>query len=438
MISTKFNAKLRYAVLLALGIAANPAHAVFQVQCPGDTNTTVNGGDATWNSPGEVRPDPNGAAPGTTKCMHLTGGDAFVKMADGTVMYSFGFANLTGIASLPANNNLIQSNGLFAAQWPSPTIALDEGDRFYLTLSNIGMTLRPDLFDPHSVHFHGFPNASAYFDGEPESTFGVNMGASTTYFYNVREPGTYMYHCHVEAAEHMQMGMLGNLYVHPAQNGQNFGGFSNFVFNDGDGSTGYSTGMEFPLQLGSADSKFRESNYKVQLAPGVYVFARMKDDYAQINGRGYPDTVTPIDNPDISNMMPQVAKLPAGGPAPAQANVKITQKMGSKVVANAGQKILLRLSSLSVTAFYTVTASGLPLQVVGQGAKILRGAGELTGPDLYYKTSSVTLGGGEANEILVDTTGIASGTYFLYTTNLNSLSNGNEDNGGMMTEIQIL
>lgn len=433
MISTKFNAKLRYAVLLALGIAANPAHAVFQVQCPGDT---VNG-DATWTG-AEVRPDPNGAAPGTTKCMHLTGGDAFVKMADGTVMYSFGFANLTGIASLPATNNLIQSNGLFAAQWPAPTIALDEGDRVYLTLSNIGMTLRPDLFDPHSVHFHGFPNASAYFDGEPESTFGVNMGASTTYFYNVREPGTYMYHCHVEAAEHMQMGMLGNLYVHPAQNGQNLGGFNNFVFNDGDGSTGYSTGMEFPLQLGSADSKFRESNYKVQLAPGVYAFARMKDDYAQINGRGYPDTVTPIDNPDISNMMPQVAKLPAGGPAPAQANVKITQKMGSKVVANAGQKILLRLSSLSVTAFYTVTASGLPLQVVGQGAKILRGAGELTGPDLYYKTSSVTLGGGEANEILVDTTGIASGTYFLYTTNLNSLSNGNEDNGGMMTEIQIL
>ena len=27
-----------------------------------------------------------------------------------------------------------------------------------------------------------------------------------------------MYHCHVEAAEHMQMGMLGNLFVRPRQN----------------------------------------------------------------------------------------------------------------------------------------------------------------------------------------------------------------------------
>ncbi len=46
------------------------------------------------------------------------------------------------------------------------------------------------------------------------------MGASLTYFYNLVDPGTFMYHCHVEATEHMQMGMLGNLYVRPAQNRQ--------------------------------------------------------------------------------------------------------------------------------------------------------------------------------------------------------------------------
>jgi len=80
------------------------------------------------------------------------------------------------------------------------------------------MIMRPDLFDPHSVHFHGFPNASAVFDGLPESAVVINMGATLTYFYNLVEPGTFLYHCHVEATEHMQMGMLGNLYVRPAQN----------------------------------------------------------------------------------------------------------------------------------------------------------------------------------------------------------------------------
>ena len=48
------------------------------------------------------------------------------------------------------------------------------------------------------------------------------MGASITYYYNIVEPGTFMYHCHVEATEHMQMGMLGNLYVHPQQDGASY------------------------------------------------------------------------------------------------------------------------------------------------------------------------------------------------------------------------
>jgi len=61
-----------------------------------------------------------------------------------------------------------------------------------------------------------------------------------------------MYHCHVEATEHMQMGMLGNLYVRPAQNGQSFGGYTQFVYNDADGSTGYD--VEVPIQIGSMDS----------------------------------------------------------------------------------------------------------------------------------------------------------------------------------------
>ena len=49
----------------------------------------------------------------------------------------------------------------------------------------------------------------------------------------------------------------------------------------------------------------------------------------------------------------------------------------------------------------------------------------------------MTLGGGEAADVLIDTTGVAPGTYLLYSTNLEALSNGAEDFGGMMTEIVI-
>ena len=136
---------------------------------------------------------------------------------------------------------------------------------------------------------------------------------------------------------------------------------------------------------------------------------------------GSPPPVTPVSDPDPG---------------------KVSQKVSSLVTATAGQKILLRLSNLSVTNLYTVTALGLPMRVVGVGAHILRGpdpdgAGPLKGKDLYYDTASVTLGGGEAADVIIDTAGVAPGTYFLYTTNLNYLSNNTEDFGGMMTEIVI-
>jgi len=39
--------------------------------------------------------------------------------------------------------------------------------------------------------------------------------------------------------------------------------------------------------------------------------------------------------------------------------------------------------------------------------------------------------------VILDTAGLAPGTYLLYTTNLNYLSNDKQDLGGMMTEILI-
>ena len=127
----------------------------------------------------------------------------------------FGFADVTGI---PAAQ--VMQVGTLAHEFAAPPIVLDQGDEFYLTLTNVGMAKRPDLFDPHTVHYHGFPQSSNIYDGLPESGLSINMGASLTYYYLNNEPGTYMYHCHVEATEHMQMGMLGSLYVRPAQNGQ--------------------------------------------------------------------------------------------------------------------------------------------------------------------------------------------------------------------------
>jgi hypothetical protein len=104
------------------------------------------------------------------------------------------------------------------------------------------------------------------------------------------------------------------------------------------------------------------------------------------------------------------------------------------ITANQGKRILLRLSNLNVTEFYTLASLGIPMQIVGKDAKLLRGP---DGKNLYYQTNSVTLGSGESVDIIFDTQNVTPGQYFLYTTNLNYLSNNTEDFGGMMTEIVI-
>jgi FtsP/CotA-like multicopper oxidase with cupredoxin domain len=381
------------------------------VQCPEDTDKD-----------GVLPPyDPDDVDNPKVQCISLTGGDGWVTMADGRELYIFGFSDVSAVPSAE-----ILNVGVFRANSPAPTIRTRQKDRLFLTLTNVGTFQRPDLFDPHTVHYHGFPNASAIFDGLPESAVAVNQQASITYFYNNVEPGTYMYHCHVEATEHMQMGMLGNLYVEPIQNQTGYGGNPatiagkeggpgpyGYVYNDRDGSTAFD--VEYALQLQAFDHTFHDASRDTQPLP----FAKMIDTYPTINGRGYPDTT-----------------LPGGQhpPIPPDSSANPPQPVSSLITATQGQRILLRISNLGVVQHYSLTVLGIPMRVVGRGARHLRGP---SGLDLTYATNVVNLGGGETTDVILDTSGVSPGTYFLYTTNLNYLSNNEEDHGGYMTEIVI-
>ena len=178
-------------------------------------------------------------------------------MGDGTQIYLFAFSPLSGLADLEAgqpgtqlakvfnagyvgpnystvttgtNGGATPSNGavtepagimdmgVLAGNAPAPLMAIDEDDEFFLTLSNPGMIMRPDLFEQHTVHFHGYPNASSYFDGVPDASIAINIAGSFTYYYTAPDAGTYFWHCHITPPEHLQMGMVGQLYVRPRQN----------------------------------------------------------------------------------------------------------------------------------------------------------------------------------------------------------------------------
>ena len=415
-------ARLFGAVSLALAATLAPwlpASAVVNIQCPCDRNNDGDCLDSVTAGPPSGRyNEAQDAIDMNVQCMHITGGDGFVTMADGRPQYIFGFSDQTGTTAPD-----VLSNGLLAAAFPAPAIVVDQGKNFYLSLTNVGMVIRPDLFDPHTVHFHGFPQSSTVFDGLPESGIAINQGATLTYYYHLAEPGTFMYHCHVEATEHMQMGMLGNLYVKAAQNGlpdgTNLNGFihktgNQYAYNDGDGSTYYD--KDYPLQLGGFDPDFHDASWSVQPLP----FALMWDRYPMINGRGYPDTVNP--NPL---------------PAPLENGGIESQVETSLVTATAGQKVLLRLSNLNITATHTLISPSIPLKVVGIDAKELMAADGTT--KLHYTTNSVTMGGGMSADVILNTAGVPAGEYYLYASNLQYLANNDEatDLGGMMTKIVI-
>jgi FtsP/CotA-like multicopper oxidase with cupredoxin domain len=397
--------KHRFLFILLLGfLGITPAGAGILVQCPTDTD-----GDGVSDNP-------------NVHCMHLSSGDGFTMMADGKDQYIFSFNEIPPTLAIED----IVSNFTGRAMSPAPTIVVPQNDELYLSLTNVGMIMRPDLFDAHSVHWHGFPNAASVFDGVPEVSPAAAMLATQPYYYKAAKEGTFFYHCHVEASEHMQMGMIGNLYVTPMQNGTSFeypvgSGrfFTEFLYNDGDGSTGYDVGRDYPVQLTTFDSAFHDASIDVQPLP----FALMQDNYFMINGRGYPDTVNP-------NSITNNAVGMSGG----KIENYEAQIVNTRIEADLNETIALRLSNVSTTDLITVTTTlGVPMRVVGRGAELLRNGAN----DTSYMVNTLNIGGGQAYDVIIDTTGVAPGTYFLYTTNLQFLSNNEEERGGIMTEIVI-
>lgn len=372
----------------------------------------------------------------------------------------------------------IMDVGVMNGNIPAPLMAFDEDDEFFLTLTNVGMIMRPDLFEQHTVHFHGYPNASSFYDGVPDASVAINIGGSFTYYYLAPDAGTYFWHCHITPPEHLQMGMVGQIYVRPRQNrlalstplysglnlqqadlrtacasasstnsylapdilctnplpaantgatqmsdtvgtattNPNYGLPQKYAYNDGDGSTAYD--VEYPIQIHGFDPNF----HFVGMTFNPEMFVNMKDKFFLLNGRSYPDTMTPgpltTESSDgrshFSQPLPSIINIPAGG------------------------KALLRISDLDVQEMQTLASLGIPMHVIGYNAKLLR---DQEGNNTDYYSNSITLGGGESLDVILDASNTSlypSGSvFYLFTPQLDHLANDQENFGGLMTEVHI-
>jgi hypothetical protein len=500
---------------------------------PVSTGETVNGVPLTYTLSG-----------GSIKCQQVSGGDGYMTEADGNQTYMFSFGPLSGLNQIqhgqagtlyadqfnqpycngPTYNNgqpnsywdatanaclpgtspdgavgyiapsatnpnpgadaaAIMNTGVMNGNIPAPLIAFDEDDELFLTLSNVGMIMRPDLFEQHTIHFHGYPNASSFYDGVPDASLAINIGGSFTYYYLAPDAGTYFWHCHITPPEHLQMGMVGQLYVRPRQNrvpdlgplyqsvaggkygplgssttgqqddlrtacqgtgggstaappiGYTYGangsidilcsaplpigdmkalqptGGAKYAYNDGDGSTRYD--VDVPLQIHGFDPNF----HFVGMTFNPEGFAEMKDKYFLLSGRSYPDTIgvagaaglAPASetNPDSSSVLNPDPTTNAISTAASDGFSRPSQPLPSLITLSLSggpggtpQRALLRIADLDVTEYQTLASLGLRMTVVGFNAKLLR---DQAGNNLFINTNSITLGGGESLDAILDT-----------------------------------
>jgi FtsP/CotA-like multicopper oxidase with cupredoxin domain len=347
--------------------------------------------------------------------------------------YIFGFRNLTGLDATQRSN---QKN---KAQHSAPLFWVNQFDPahpkdFRVTLTNLGLALRPDLFDAHTLHWHGFRNVIPYYDGEPSGSVSVPTGREFNYVYRPRDPGTYMYHCHVEDVEHVHMGMTGLVFVRPLQDGNTAHYPSGkYMYNDGNGSTGFD--REFAMFLSEVWAESHWADAHIQLPE----WSDYRADFSLLNGRVYPDTIAPNGSIDPFNPV----REPSGDLIAPDGHPELQYQPHSSLVnCNAGERVALRFANLGFRE-QAMTLAGIRMRVVGRDATPMTGRNGTS--DTSYETETLNIGPGESYDAIFTAPAFSGGSgssgqgydlYMLYNRNY-SRSNEPGSFGGQATEIRV-
>ena len=354
--------------------------------------------------------------------------------------YAFGFRNVTslGTTQIQAQRGQTQAS--------APMLFVDELDNIQINLTNLGLSVRPDLTDSHTIHWHGFRNAIPLFDGVPEMSIAVPIGREFPYFYHPHDAGTYMYHCHFEDVEHVSMGMTGIVFVRAAQNRTGnvagapkarlpiYGGPASapmgYAYNDGVletdvRSTAYDREWGIFLSEMWAQERFNDAHIQEN------DWSDYEPDAWLMNGRSYPDTIEPSGGGVDLGTGDLIA--PAGRPDLQW------QPISTLINVNAGDRVLLRFVTLGYRQA-AMTIDGITMRVVGKDATYLSGR---DGTDTSYATYSVYIGPGESTDAIFKApatakTGTDYDTYLLYNRNFANMNNpGLSGLGGQVTEIRV-
>ncbi len=361
--------------------------------------------------------------------------------------YAFCFRNVTNLD----RTQVAAQNG--HTQTCAPLFYSRVDEEIWVTLTNLGLALRPDLVDGHTLHWHGFRNAIPFYDGVPESSIAVPIGRDFTYVYRPKDAGTYMYHCHFEDVEHVTMGMHGIVFVKPKLSDtlakkpdvagvpqpQVLSGPQQKAYGatDGDvtGETWYD--REYAIMLSEVDTRAHFSDAHIQATD----WTDFHPDFWTMNGRAYPDTLEPNGTRDANGDLAAQrfdgfntdgsVKLTNIGLASDEARLA-SQPLSSLVQAKPGERILIRFANLGFLD-HTIVFPGLAVDVLGRDARYVPQSAQ------RKATDSIQIGPGESRDVFFTAPDV--GTYAFYDRGMSHYSggvDGNEWVGGQRSEIHVI
>jgi FtsP/CotA-like multicopper oxidase with cupredoxin domain len=282
---------------------------------------------------------------------HLYSVDRDWQFADGKKTWIMGYSNWDdnfSKAPEPVDKKKLSDR----LTLPSPTIRVRVGEHVRVTLHNIGncCTSKESGFNgvTHTIHFHGLDLLQPV-DGVPDLPKpGVPEGGEYTYDFVPEFEGTYTYHCHVDSATHILLGMYGLVIVDPAEG-------TNTAY-------GYHYDREYSLCMSEMDTEHNEAIRE----KGRYDMFQWKSDYFLMNGRIFHSN---LENPLSTIADPR-----------------------SRLVCSVGETVLIRMWAMGSQHTFAMHPHAYHMKVIATDGRKL---------DTPYWKDTLPIVSGERYDVLV-------------------------------------
>ena len=282
---------------------------------------------------------------GTT--FNLTAKPDYISTGDGGTAFIWGYALGAG-----------------RAQYPGPTLIINQGDTVTINLGN-------QLAEPVSIIFPGQSGVNATGGSAGLLTREAAPGGSVTYTFTASQPGTYLYHSGTRSELQVEMGLFGAIIVRPA-------GFDPNLNKIAYGHPGSAYDHEYLFLLSEMDPRIHD----------LVEFGRMAEIDNTIyfpvlwfiNGRTAPDTMADVN----------VGWLP-------------TQPYNSLPRMHPGEKLLMRMVNAG-RDLHPFHHHGNNATVIARDGRLLQSAPG-AGPDLGVSDFTIKTVPGETSDAIFEWTG---------------------------------